>query len=227
MLEAEAIHGAFLAATGEVQALMNHLGLASRSAPMARLVYESDINSSLRRALQFGRTELVSVDSALGKAGLLAEPSDVVVAARTKVPQLAVEVAFHPRGEDHAGFANAIVVDVVKMALARSRDAVEQATVLIVAPGRFWRWLPGYAEERAGYALLNPQHETPSTVKSDFVSGPAWDAVFEAAGERQIPERLWTSLLATAEARSPWAELELRLIEVKGLGGLGDLRSAG
>src|SRR5436190_14384435 len=104
MLEPEAVQGAFLAAVGETQALMNHLGLAARSAPTAKLVFESDLRAGLRRALQFGRQEMVSVETPLGKAGMLARPTDVVVASRTKTPQLAIELEWHPRGEDHPGF---------------------------------------------------------------------------------------------------------------------------
>ena len=32
------------------------------------------------------------------------------------------------------------------------------------------------------------------------------------------PDRLWTQLIGRADIRSPWAEMELRLLEVKGLG---------
>src|SRR6476661_577858 len=113
MLEPEAVQAAFLAAAGEVQALMNHLGLAARSAPTAKLVFEADLCSSLRRALQFGRQETVSVDGVLGK------PTDVVVAAKTKTPQLAIEVQWHPRGEDHAGFAQAAIGDLARLVVAR------------------------------------------------------------------------------------------------------------
>jgi hypothetical protein len=35
---------------------------------------------------------------------------------------------------------------------------------------------------------------------------------------------LWSSTMAGAEVRSPWAEMELRLLDVKGLGGLKDVR---
>src|SRR5438105_6656449 len=165
MLEPEALQGAFLAASGETQALMNHLGLAARSAPTAKLVFESDLRASLRRALQFGRQEMVSVEAPLGKSGVLAQPCDVVVASRTKTPQLAIEIQWHPRGEDHPAFVAEGMGDLAKMGIARSRDAVEQATVLIGAPARFWRWLPSYAEDRAGYELLNPDADTPSTAK--------------------------------------------------------------
>ena len=66
MLEAEAVQASFLAAAGEVQAMVNHLGLAARSAPTAKLVFDADLQAALRRALQFGRTEMVSVNAALG-----------------------------------------------------------------------------------------------------------------------------------------------------------------
>ncbi len=112
MLEPEVVQGAFLASLGEVQTLMNHLGLAARSAPTAKLVFESDLRASLRRALQFGRQELVSVEAPIGKGGILSRPTDVLVAGRTKTPQLAIEIQWHPRGEDHAGFAQAVIGDV-------------------------------------------------------------------------------------------------------------------
>ena len=218
MLEPEAVQAALLAASGEVQALMNHLGLAARSAPATKLAFEDDIRASLRKALQFGRVELVTVESALAGSGPLAQPTDVVVAAKSKAPQLAIEVQWHPRGEDHSGFANAAMADVVKMAVARTRGLVEQAAVLVAAPARFWRWLPGYAEDRVGYELLGPEPETPSSVKSDFLVNRAWDFLFQAGMDNELPDRMWSSVMASAEVRSPWAEMELRLLEVKGLG---------
>ncbi len=224
MLEPEAVLAALFAASGEVQTLVNHLGLAARSAPTAKLVFESDLRASLRRALQFGRQETVAVEVPLGKAGVLARPTDVVVASRTKTPQFAAEIEWHPRGEDHPAFVVEVMSDLVKMAVARSADTVEQAAVLIGAPTRFWRWLPGYAEDRAGYELLNPEPETPATAKSEFLAGPSWDSLFEDGMDRQIPERLWASLLGSADVRSPWADVELRLLEVKGLGTLRNVR---
>jgi hypothetical protein len=218
MLEPEVVQAALLASAGEVQALMNHLGMAARSAGAAKLVFESDLRGSLRRALQFGRSEMVSVDMRLAGSGVLSEPCDVVVAARTKVPQLALEIRWHPRGEDHAGFAQGVISDVVKMALARLNGAVEQAAVLVSGPGRFWRWLPGYAEERAGFELLAPQAEAPASTKSEFLAGATWDGLFQGDLDGNLPERLWTSMMAAAEIRSPWMETELRLLEVKGLG---------
>jgi hypothetical protein len=216
-LEPEAIQAALLGAAGEVQALMNHIGLAARSAPATKLAFEPDLRAFLRKGLQFGRAELVSVETDLG-SGALAIPTDVVVAAKTKVPQLAIEVQWHPRGEDHGAFAGATVGDVVKMVAARSRGAVEQAAVLVAAPARFWRWLPGYAEDRPGFELLNASADTPASVKSEFLSGPSWDAMFDGGMDRELPDRLWASVMASTEVRSPWAEMELRLLEVKGLG---------
>src|SRR5438552_3616547 len=218
MLEPEALQGAFLAATGEVQALMNHLGLAARSAPTAKLVFESDFRAALRRALQFGRQEMVSVESSVGKDGLLSHPTDVVVAGRTRTAQLAMEVQWHPRGEDHAGFAQFAIGDLVKMAVAKSSEAVEQAAIVVAAPARFWRWLPGYAEEHVGFELLGADADTPCSAKSDFLAGPSFDFLRGNGGEAEAPDRLWTQLVAKSEIRSPWAELELRLLEVKGLG---------
>jgi hypothetical protein len=224
MLEPEAVQAALLAAAGEVQALMNHLGLAARSAPATKLAFEADLRSSLRKALQFGRAELVSVEAGLG-TGALAEPTDVIVAAKTRVPQLAIEVQWHPRSEDHAGFANAAIADMLKMILARQKGVLEQGAVLVAAPPRFWRWLPGYAEDRSGYELLTTDAETPASVKSDFLAGSSWDFVFDAGMDRELPERLWSSIMAAAELRSPWAEMDLRLLEAKGLGGAKDVRA--
>jgi hypothetical protein len=224
MLEAESIQAALLASAGEIQALMNHQGLAARSAHTAKVVFESDLRAQLRRALQFGRAELVGVDAPLG-AGVLASPTDVVVQARTKMAQLAVEICLHPRGEDHAGFAGTAMADLVKMAVARSLDTVEQAAVLVGAPSRFWRWLPAYAEERHGLELLSVDPDTPASAKTDFLAGSNWDFLFAAGLDGQVPERMWTAMLATAEVRSPWTEMELRLIEVKGLGSLRDVRA--
>lgn len=225
MLEPEALQAAVLAASGELQALMNQLGLASRSAPTAKLVFDSDLRASLRRSLQFGRSEFVAVDAALGKSGVLAEPCDVVVAARSKAPQLAVEVRWHPRGEDHAGFARQVIGDVAKLALAKSKESVEQAVILVAAPGKFWRWLPAYSEDRGGYELLDPDPEIPASTKSDFLAGSDWDAVFERGLDGELPDRLWTQLLGSSDIRSPWAEAELRSFEVKGLGALVAVRS--
>jgi hypothetical protein len=218
MLEPEAIQAALLAAAGEVQALMNHLGLAARSAPATKLAFEADLRASLRKALQFGRSELVSMESSLANAGPLSQPVDVVVAAKSRMPQLAVEIQWHSRGEDHPGFANAAIADVVKMVLALTKGAVEQAVVLVGAPSRFWRWVPGYAEDRPGYELLGPDADTPASVKAEFLAASSWDFLFQAGMEHELPDRLWTSVLAEAEVRSPWLETELRLLEVKGLG---------
>jgi hypothetical protein len=224
MLDAEAVQAGVLAAAGDVQSLMNHIGLAARSAPAAKFGFESDLRAYLRRALQFGQPELVSVEAPLGAAGILSQPTDVVVSARTKAPQLAVELQWHPRGEDHVGFANVIVADILKMVVARAKNAVEQGTVLITAPLRFWRWLPGYAEDRAGYELINAGADEPASARSDFLAADMWDFMFDAGLERDLPDRLWTSLLATTEVRSPWAEMEMRLLDVKGLGSVQPIR---
>ena len=225
MLEPEAVQAALLAAAGEVQALMNHLGLAARSAPTAKLVFEPDLRASLRRALQFGRAETVSVETSLGKAGILSEVTDVVVAAKTRTPQLAIELMWHPRGEDHAGYAHSVMRDLLKMALAASSGSVEQAAILVGAPSRFWRWLPSYVEDRSGLDLLSPNPEAPSSTKAEFLAGSGWDFLFEDGVPTELPDRLWTALIGVADVRSPWAEMELRLLEVKGLGNLRNVRS--
>jgi hypothetical protein len=224
VLEPETLLAALWAAAGEVQALMNHLGLAARSAPATKLAFEADLRASLRKALQFGRAELVSTESSLGPSGALSQPTDVVVGAKTRVPQLAIEIQWHPRGEDHAAFANAVIGDVVKMVVARTKGAVEQGTVLVCAPSRFWRWLPAYADERLGYELLGAQAEAPASAKSDFLAGPTWDFLFEAGMDGQVPERLWAALLGKADLRSPWSDMELSLLDVKGLGARKDVR---
>jgi hypothetical protein len=224
MLDAEALQAAVLASAGDLQSLMNHLGLAARSAPAAKFGFESDLRAFLRRALQFGQAELVSVEAPLGASGILSQPTDVIVSGRTKAPQLAVELQWHPRGEDHVGFANVVVADIVKMAAARTKNAVEQGAVLVTAPTRFWRWLPGYAEDREGYELLNPGSDAPASTKSDFLAGDTWDFLFDAGLDRELPDRIWTSLLADTEVRSPWADLEMHLLDVKGLGAIQTVR---
>ena len=226
MLEAETVQAALLAAAGEMQLLVNHLGLAARSAPATRVVFESDLRAALRRALQFGRAEAVAVQVPLGKSGVLTQPTDVVVPGRTKTPQLAIELRWHPRGEDHPAFAQAVIGGIAKMAVARSRDAVDQAAVLVGAPSRFWRWVPGYSEDRAGYELLNPAPSSPVSTKSEFLAGAAWDGLFDGGMDHELPERLWSSLLDAADIRSPWSDLELRLLEAKGLGSLRAVRAA-
>jgi hypothetical protein len=198
--------------------MMNHLGLSARSAPTAKLVFDADMQASLRRALQFGRTDMVSVNTPLGPKPPLNEPTDIVVAGKSRAPQLAVELRWHPRGEDHAGFAGTVIWDIVKMAVAQTAGSVEQATVLIGAPSRFWRWLPGFAADRAGFDLLDATADSPISTKSDFLIGPVFRPVFEAGMPRTVPERLWTSLIESVETRSPWGETELKLLEVKGLG---------
>ena len=225
MLEPEAIQAALLAAAGEVQAVMNHLGLAARSSLAPRLLFDTDLRYALRRSLQIGRSEVVWTEASLGETGILSSPTDVVVGARAKAPQLAVELQLHPRGEDHISFANAAVGDAVKMAVAKTAGAAERAAVLIGGPARFWRWLPGYVEERSGYGLLTPDADTPATVRSDFLSAAEWDFLFDSGMDSNLPDRLWASLLCSAQAKSPWNETELRLIEVKGLGAVREVRA--
>jgi hypothetical protein len=217
MLDPETVEAAVLAAAGEMQALANHLGLAARSTSALKFSFEADLRAFLRRALQFGETELVSVETPLG-SGMFEQPTDVVVSAKSKVAQLGVELQWHPRGEDHVAFANEAMGDVLKMSVAKAINVVEQATVLLAAPGRFWRWLPGYAQERAGYELLTADRENPINSKSDFLGSGSWKFLFQNRPESLIPERIWSSLLADAEVGSPWGDVELRLFEVKGLG---------
>jgi hypothetical protein len=42
--------------------------------------------------------------------------------------------------------------------------------------------------------------------------------------DHELPDRLWASVMSGAELRSPWAEMELRLLEVKGLGSTASVR---
>jgi hypothetical protein len=158
---------------------------------------------------------------------VISQPVDVVVAGKSRTPQFAAEISWHPRGEDHAGFATKAMWDLVKMVVARQSGAVEQATVVIGAPSRFWRWLPGYSEDHPGFDLLGSNAETPTSTKSDFLAGSAWNQLFEDGMDRDLPERLWTSLLAGSQIESPWAETEIRLLEVKGLGQVGAVRPTG
>ena len=94
----------------------------------------------------------------LGGHGVLAEPCDVVVAGRTRTPQLAIQIAWHPRGEDHGGFVLDAMRALLKMGLARAHQSAEQCGVVLAAPGRFWRWLPGYAAP-AGLDVLDPDRD--------------------------------------------------------------------
>ena len=227
MLEPEAIQAALYAAAGDVQALVNHLGLAARSAPTAKLVFEADFQASLRLAFQFGRVETVSVSAPLASKGLLSQPVDVVVAGKSRTPQFAAEISWHPRGEDHAGFATRTMWDLVKMVVARQAGAVEQAAVVIAAPSRFWRWIPGYAEDHPGFDLLASNTSTPTSTKAAFLAGPTWNQLFDEGMDRDLPERLWTSLLVGSQIESPWADTEVRLLEVKGLGQVAPVRATG
>src|SRR5436309_2661235 len=84
-----------------------------------------------------------------------------------------------------------------------------------------------YAAAGEAQALVNHlglAARSAPTAKADFLAGPAWNDLFEQGMERNLPERLWTSLLAGSEIRSPWADTELRLLEVKGLGNPGKVR---
>jgi hypothetical protein len=224
MLEADALRAALLAAAGQTQALVNHLGLSTRAAPTARLAVDTDFRTALRTALQFGRAELVSSEAALGGHGVLAEPCDLMVAGRTRTPQLILQIAWHPRGEDHAGFVEEAMRAALKMSLAKARDAAEQTVVILAAPMKFWRWLPGYSGERPGLDLLDPDPESPVSAKLEFLGGSAWDGLFERGMDVEMPERMWSALLATAEIRSPWVDVELHALEVKGLGAVSPVR---
>jgi len=51
--------------------------------------------------------------------------------------------------------------------------------------------------------------------------------LFDEGMDRELPERLWTSLLAGTQIESPWADTEVRLLEVKGLGQVAPVRSSG
>jgi hypothetical protein len=224
MLEADAIRAALLAAAGQTQALVNHLGLSTRAAPTARLAVDTDFRTALRTALQFGRAELVTSEAALGGHGVLAEPCDLMVAGRTRTPQLILQIAWHPRGEDHAGFVEEGMSAALKMSLAKARDAAEQTVVVLAAPPKFWRWLPGYSGERPGLDLLDPDPESPVSAKLEFLGGSAWNGLFEQGMDRELPERMWSALVATADIRSPWVDVEIHALEVKGLGTVAPVR---
>src|SRR5207245_9338884 len=101
---ADAMRAGARAAAGGTQTVVNRFGLASRAGPGARLAADGDFRAALRRALQLGRAETVSMQSGLGGHGVLGEPCDVVVAGRTRSPQFAVQISWHPRGEDHGGY---------------------------------------------------------------------------------------------------------------------------
>jgi hypothetical protein len=73
--------------------------------------------------------------------------------------------------------------------------------------------------------LLTTNAEAPASGKADFLWGSTWDFVFDAGMDRELPDRLWSSVMASAEVRSPWAEMEMHLLDVKGLGGLRNVRA--
>ena len=223
-MDADVLRAALFAATGETQALVNQFGLASRASPGARLAADGDFRTALRRAFQIGRAETVSMQQSLGGHGVLGEPCDVVVAGRTRTPQLAVQIAWHPRGEDHAGFAVEAVGALLKLGLARARGAAEQSVVVAAAPAKFWRWLPDYASDHPALDVLDPDPETPASVTVDFLLGATWEPLFDAGMDTELPERLWSAAVASASVASPWIDLELRMLEVKGLGQIAPIR---
>jgi len=220
----DVLRAALFAATGETQALVNQFGLASRASPGARVAADGDFRTALRRAFQIGRAEAVSIQQSLGGHGVLGEPCDVVVAGRTRTPQLAVQIAWHPRGEDHGGFAVVAVGALLKLGLARARGATEQSVAVVAAPAKFWRWLPDYAGDHPAFDVLDPDPETPVSVTTDFLASTAWEPLFDDGIDTELPERLWSAAVASASVASPWIDLELRMLEVKGLGQIAEVR---
>jgi hypothetical protein len=223
-VDADVLRAALFAAAGETQAVVNQFGLASRAGPGARLAADGDFRAALRRALQIGRAETVSMQSGLGGHGVLGEPCDVVVAGRTRTPQLAVQISWHPRGEDHAGYVVDAMREMLKMGLARAHGSVEQAAVVLAAPAKFWRWLPAYASDHPGLDVLDPDPETPVSVTLDFLAGSAWDGLFHSGLDAELPERLWSAAVASVPVASPWVDIEVRMLEVKGLGAVKPVR---
>ena len=215
-MDADVLRAALFAAAGETQAVVNQFGLASRAGPGARLAADGDFRAALRRALQLGRAETVSMQSGLGGHGVLEEPYDVVVAGRTRTPQLAVQISWHPRGEDHGGYVVDAMREMLKMGLARA--------VVLAAPARFWRWLPGYASDHPGLDVLDPDPETPASITLDFLAGSAWDGLFHSGLDVELPERLWSAAVASVPVASPWVDIEVRMLEVKGLGAIKPVR---
>jgi hypothetical protein len=223
-VDADVLRAALFAAAGETQAVVNQFGLASRAGPGARLAADGDFRAALRRALQLGRAETVSMQSGLGGHGVLGEPCDVVVAGRTRTPQLAVQISWHPRGEDHAGYVVDAMREMLKMGLAHAHRSVEQSAVVLAAPARFWRWLPGYAADHPGLDVLDPDPETPVSATVDFLAGSAWDGLFHSGMDTELPERLWSAVVASVPVASPWVDIEVRMLEVKGLGAVKPVR---
>jgi hypothetical protein len=223
-VDADVLRAALFAAAGETQAVVNQFGLASRAGPGARLAADGDFRAALRRALQLGRAETVSMQTGLGGHGVLGEPCDVVVAGRTRSPQLAVQISWHPRGEDHGGYVVDAMREMLKMGLARAHGSVEQAAVVLAAPARFWRWLPGYASDHPGLEVLDPDPETPVSVTLEFLGGSAWDGLLRSGLDTELPERLWSAAVASVQVASPWVDIEVRMLEVKGLGAVKPVR---
>jgi hypothetical protein len=112
----------------------------------------------------------------------------------------------------------------LKMGLARAHQSAEQCGVVLAAPGRFWRWLPGYAADQAGLDVLDPDPETPVSVTLEFLAGPAWDPLFHSGLDVELPDRLWSAAIASVPVASPWLDIEMHLLEVKGLGAVKPVR---
>ena len=185
-MDADVLRAALFAAAGETQAVVNQFGLASRAGPGSKVAADGDFRAALRRALQMGRAEAVSMQTGLGGHGVLAEPCDVVVAGRTRTPQLAIQIAWHPRGEDHGGFVLDAMRALLKMSLARAHQSAEQCAVVLAAPARFWRWLPGYAAEQAGLDVLDPDPETPASVTLEFLAGSGVGPAVPLGSRRRV-----------------------------------------
>ena len=189
---------------------MNHLGLRRGPAPTARLAVDADFRTALRTALQFGRAEFVSCEAALGGHGVLAEPCDVVVAGRTRTPQLAIQIAWHPRGEDHAGFVGRLC--------GRAEDGPGQGA----GRGRSkpsWSWRRrrnsgggSRGTRRSGRVSTcwTRTRRSPASAKLEFLAGSAWDPTLRARHGRRTARtdcgRLWWP---RSDIGSPWVDVEI------------------
>jgi hypothetical protein len=72
--------------------------------------------------------------------------------------------------------------------------------------------------------VLDPDPETPASATLDFLAGSAWDPLFQSGLDVELPERLWSGVLASVVVASPWVDIEMRMLEVKGLGAIKAVR---
>jgi len=61
-------------------------------------------------------------------------------------------------------------------------------------------------------------------VTLEFLTGPAWDPLFHGGLDVDLPDRLWSGAIASVPVASPWVDIEMHMLEVKGLGAVKPVR---